>query len=661
MRRWITLFPALAVAVVAVWSALPVGAAQPGSGTLSWASPSLTWTNSSSMTGSTPTVRQITCPAELIACDDFKLTIDRGTDTTGIVDLKLVPSAGANMQFVYYEPGCTVDLTSTCYQSGGTEAHLLAPKNGTWTVRVACTLCVGASYSMTAKLAHFAGWRIPAAGSQTPAWAVKPMPGDPSTTSHGEPGISANAQGSMIVNTFGPTVWISTDNGATFSNPIVPDPTPCNRLSGDADAQVAFDNSFYVDNLCLAGGTNLSFTSQDAGKTWQGSLAGLPAVAGADSDRQWYAVDPKNAGVVYFTYHDIAGPNVWVLKSTDHGHTFLQLSPITLTASNFVDTSLGNTVARPLVDPTDAKTITVMYTSNGAMRTATAPLTHTDFDLTQIYMAQSHDGGQTWTNTKLFDAGQTDGLDNTVAHDYPQSTIDNAGNIYVTFAERLGNHTQTHIQLGVIPHGTTTMRGPWQIDQGGLGANVFASAVAGDPGMVDISWYGSPSQDNNDHGAQWSEMFAQSTDALSSTPHFTQSRISGNEPVHAADICLAGFQCLFTGGNRNLADFQSIAVDPRGYAVTVWTDDHTGASLTMFGHQTGGVSILPSALPPASSNTLQGTVGPSGAGSSIATTAALPNTGGASSPGAGMGLLATGVVLLAARARRPRRSASAER
>src|SRR5258708_19566367 len=123
-------------------------------------------------------------------------------------------------------------------------------------------------------------------------------------------------------------------------------------------------------------------------------------------------------------------------------------------------------------------------------------------------MAPSHDGGQARTNTKPFDAGQTDGLDNTVAHDYPQSTIDNAGNIYVTFSERLGNHTPTHIELGVVPHGRTAMRGPWQVDQGGLGANVFASAVAGDPAIVHITWYGPPPHANTHPPPHGSAIFA---------------------------------------------------------------------------------------------------------------------------------------------------------
>src|SRR5205823_11173384 len=127
-----------------------------------------------------------------------------------------------------------------------------------------------------------------------------------------------------------------------------------------------------------------------------------------------------------------------------------------------------------------------------------------------------------------YDAGQTAGKDNTLAHEFSSAAVDSAGNAYIVVSERLGNATQTHIELFTVPKGSTAKATPVQVDQAGLGANVFPWIAAGDPGRIDITWYGSPSQDNNDVNAQWSEMFSQSTDALSATPHFTQSRVSGS-------------------------------------------------------------------------------------------------------------------------------------
>jgi hypothetical protein len=92
-------------------------------------------------------------------------------------------------------------------------------------------------------------------------------------------------------------------------------------------------------------------------------------------------------------------------------------------------------------------------------------------------------------------------------------------------------------------------------------------------------------------------MFAQTTNGLATTPLFTQSRVTGGKPMHTADICLAGTLCLLTGGNRNLADFQTVAVDKCGAAQMVFTDDSAGGGTTQFSKQTAGRGVYNS--PPA--------------------------------------------------------------
>ena len=616
----------------------------PSSGTLSFAHPALTWTNSVPMFGTAPALRRLTCNL-VINCDDFSLTLDRGTNTQSVADFKLTVSPGSSMQIVYYPPGCDVTPTNTCYQAGGSDVRLIGPVNGHYTIRVTCTTCINASYTIAATLTQSSAAHLAAAGAASLTWSGASLPAT-GNTAFGEPSISINTLGHVIVNTFGPTVWISHDNGKTFTGPTVVDPT-CNAVSGDADALVAFDDTYYVDNLCTAGPTNLSFSSSDGGKTWNSSKANLPTPAGTDSDRPWYGTDPKNPGVVYLSYHDFEGPNIWVLKSTDRGNTFPQAIPITLVppASNYLDTGLANTTSRPIVDPVDPNTVTVLYAGNTAVVSATASPLNQDFDLNQFYMAQSHDGGITWTSTKLLDAGQTGGQDNTVAHEFPQATIDSAGNIYLVYSYRLGGHTQTHIEMGLIKHGTTTLEGPWQVDQGGLGANVFPWAAAGDPGMVDITWYGSTANDNNDTSAQWSEMFAQTLDALAASPHFAQSRVSGNQPIHSADICLAGTLCLATGGNRNLADFQGVDVDRCGYAEAVWTDDHTGAGLTMLARQSSGRNIRPSVCPQSGPSVAQ-----KGSEKTTSRVLASHQKRGKTLPGTGVGYGLFGLVLIGASA-----------
>jgi hypothetical protein len=616
--------PLIAVAMLAVLSTGSAQAATPSSGTISFKTPSLSWTSTTALNGTAATRRQITCNANPDACDNFTLTIDttkHGTiDPNALVDIKANATGGAGeFSLVLYSPGCGTALTlaSPCYSVFGHEAKLLNPQNGVWTVQLACTACVSLTYAASATVGDFAP-SLPAAGKNF-GFVSTQMPNfaDGSLPDFGEPGISINKNGRVIVNTFGPIVWTSTNSGQTFSSALnlLNQDLLCPGGSGDADAVVANDNTFYAANLCFptATGTSIdSFTNKQDGA--QGGWL-PPTVAGANADRHWYGVDPATPGVVYMSFHDFEGPNINVLKSTDFGQTWVcpttglvaTTCPITATIngnnpnSGFVDTAEGNVTARPLVDPTNPSRVYVPYADNSAVASATAPPTNNDFDLTRIRVAVSNDGGKTWsadttpTGAPALDANKAfpfDGVhDNVVAHIFPVGAIDTAGNLYILFSLRLGTGTQTHLYLIHSTDHGVTWSGPVQVDQGGISSNIFPWIVAGDAGRVGIVWYGSLAQDFNDTNAAWSEMFAQSLDALSAAPSFAQSNVSGTNPIHVGDVCQAGLNCTVTGGNRNLSDFQMIAVDPCGMAHPVWTDDHTGQGFTITARQTKGFSL----------------------------------------------------------------------
>ncbi len=431
-----------------------------------------------------------------------------------------------------------------------------------------------------------------------------------------------NGTGHVIVNTFGPTVWISTDTGATFSTAdnLGPQDTLCalgNGASGDADAVVAFDGTFYADNLCVpgvGGASNDSFTNQldGAPDAWN-----TPANAGGNVDRPWYAAGLGTPGVVYMSFHDLQGPNINVLKSVDFGHTFVcpttglisTTCPVTQTLrgnnpnSGYLNTAVGNVTGRPVIDPRYPTRIYLPYADNNAVASTTAPPTNSDFDLTRLRIAVSTNGGVTWsadvdpTGAPVLDANAAfpfDGTnDNVVAHNFPWLAVDRNGNLYLLFSLRLGGATQAHLYLMTSSNLGQNWSTPRQVDQGGTDSNVMAWIAAGVPGSIAISWYGSVANDFNDRNAAWAEMFAQSVNALSATPTFTQSRVSGSNPLHVGDICAAGTFCLVTGGNRNLADFQMIDIDQCGRAHPVYTDDHTGQGVTIAARQTAGQRVLP--------------------------------------------------------------------
>ena len=615
--------------------ARPAAAATPASGTLSFAHPSLTWTGSG-LSGSAPKQRQVTCTNEATACDSFTLHIDTRQngveDPFAVVSMALTPDSMSSQSILLYDPTCKP--SDSCYSDMGTSAVMGSPKNGDWTVRVACTACANGSYSLKATLQHVIP-DLPSRGDASQQYVLTHLPDPPVdpnqlTTQYGEPAIWMNKHGYGIVNTFGPTVWITKDAGRSWSKSydILDNDSFCpSGYAGDADAVVGIDDTFYADNLCVGtvGGINNEvFVNSDKGDpggdkgpNWKG-----PYLAGGDSDRQWLAPDPTDPNVIYFSYHDLnAVQNIEVYKSTDKGQTWFcpqtnlpaETGPCPVTvmagggpAQTYPDSFAGNVTTRGMVDPKDHNSIYMAYADSPAAKSLSAPPTRLDTELSRFRMAVSHDGGHSWmANTdstgngtvldandgRYFPVSTAGGDDNVLAHIFIASAMDTQGGLYALFSLRLGGHTETHIYLMTSTDHGLTWSAPHQVDSGDINSAVFPAIAVGDPGRVAMAWYGSKTHDFNDTHALWSMMTASTTDGLSAHPTFHQSRMSGPFPVHGADVCQAGTLCAVTGGNRDLADYQTGAVDPCGWATFVYTDDYSGSGSTIVARQVGGTNL----------------------------------------------------------------------
>jgi hypothetical protein len=607
----------LALVLVVQLPFKPATAASPPDGTLSFAHPLVEWHNDEPLTGALPRGARAQCALHLPSCDSFPLTIDtsvRGArQRHALVEIALSPSDGADMSLALVPPGCPTGIdprNRLCTNSPGTQARLLDPENGVWTVIVFCGSCVDASYEARATVTDAPAFALPPAGADL-GWERTTMPkltdGEPADLV-GEPGIWINARGQVIINTFGPIVWTSQDNGRTFSPGVdlFEADTLCPRSKFgvyviDADAVVANDGTFYADNLC-APVSNETFSNRAGGvaTAWAG-----PAPAGLNVDRQWLVPDPGTPGSVYLAFGNFSTQMTHLLKSTDYGATWrcpatgLVSPECPIAPAAAAPQVLDNRLAgRPVIDPTDPNRIYLVYDHAPFEPTLD---TASDFDTTRIRVAVSTDGGRTWAldadpgGAPVLDANVTfpyNGTDdNRVGHILPAAAIDTAGNLYVVFSLRLGGQTETHLYLLSSANHGRTWGAPTRVDQDGLRSNVLPWIVAGDPGRIAMSWYGSLSNSFDDTGAAWSEMFSASVDALSAAPTFTQSNVSGSAvPNHLADICQAGSNC---SGNQNLADFQMIAVDPCGFTHPVWTSDVGGEAYgsTVTARQTKGMRL----------------------------------------------------------------------
>src|SRR5258708_5924034 len=121
----------LAVVLLAGGIGGPTGASKPTSGAISYAHPVLSWESSMSLQGGSPLVATLcTMPN---SCDDFTLTVNRGTVANSLLTLDLT-SGGTLTAYdvLIYAPGCKTDATPSCYGDNQTDhIELAEPKNGT--------------------------------------------------------------------------------------------------------------------------------------------------------------------------------------------------------------------------------------------------------------------------------------------------------------------------------------------------------------------------------------------------------------------------------------------------------------------------------------------------------------------------------------------------
>jgi hypothetical protein len=282
------------------------------------------------------------------------------------------------------------------------------------------------------------------------------------------------------------------------------------------------------------------------------------------------------------SYHDLAGPNIWVARSDDGGTTFPQRVPVTaFTPQAFLDSEGGNTTARPIVDPRRESTLYVTYAYSDPVSSNTSSPRDPDFLLRKIGVAVSHDDGLTWTNYLAYDGTAKKAR---VGHPFTTAAVDPAGNLYIAFSERLEPSKRTSVYMIRSTDGAKTWSKPFLVNDKANGSNVMPSIVAPRPGVVDFAYYATKEPDFDSRLGEWAVEFSQTTNALSARPSFVHSRVG--VVAHYRDICLAGTLCLVTNGNRNLSDFLGLTVDAKGLAQIVWTDDANGGSQTMYAEQT---------------------------------------------------------------------------
>ena len=180
--------------------------------------------------------------------------------------------------------------------------------------------------------------------------------------------------------------------------------------------------------------------------------------------------------------------------------------------------------------------------------------------------------------------------------------LDTAGNLYVVWNERHGgNRTDTMLSYS-SDHGTR-WAAPIVVNSASVPTTVFPWVAAGDPGRVDVVYYGStspaPSPQETPADATWDVYMAQSLNVLStstkkggrrpSAPTFLEVKATPS-PMHVGGICTSGTDC--GSSDRDLLDYFMVDVDSRGYAAIAYAEDGdtTTAQIRFLG-QIGGPGL----------------------------------------------------------------------
>jgi hypothetical protein len=379
-----------------------------------------------------------------------------------------------------------------------------------------------------------------------------------------------------------------------------------------------------IEELPLTLQTHLAF-SDDRGASW--TVNELAAFNPSFIDRPWLAVYPSkvsaNQDQVYIVYHDFSASQINVAASNDGGQTFGPSVDVLAQNGMAEAQSFCNTVPSGIeVDPETGEVYVEWITADPVANTTQGCNISQIQSFHQVWVAHAMPAMGTnlatvttfWDAHMVFDGNMgrtwqtnTDRIFATLAVD-DSGVLGRAGNVYSVFADNLVSAGVNDIWFSHTSDKGMTWAPPVRVNSD-LGTHFFPWVAAGSTARVDFIWLATPDLNPSDGAlSPWSVTFAQTTNGTSLTPKFNQTSASSNV-MHVGGICTTGIFCSVTGGNRDLADSISIAVDRGGSAALVWTDQ--GSVLHGPTHITYGcVTALQSAIAGASQG--QSCKGPSG-------------------------------------------------
>ena len=580
----------------------PAGATFSGSGTISTASPSVTYTGGTYSTSNpTPPVGGVggvvtlnpVCNDDI--CDRYVVTVANIPDnytTTHPLDRLLFKAewSDANADFdlwVYDSTGSSI-LTESAGGSNPEVASLvIKPGTTKYMMRVVpyTVLPTGNNFMGAAAIGSLPappdiyGVADHVAGTDVFSCNLHLSGFDENGASHAsdkEPAVRFDGDGIAYVtsNGDGSGLWKVIDPcGAAFDFLGLAD---LNNGGGDTDVEVGTvknANGYYnVYSSSLHSTDALvninSSVSYDGGQTFLTTPVSNPTPV---NDRNWNATYGKD--IYYLSYRTLnTGNQQFVVRAQAvEGQPMVMSPPVPVYTDPFVIAEAGYQVGNMVADQRPVPLGTPPNTAgpNGQGNVYHGFITAGGL---HVYVAVSRDFGTTWTDIKVFDAPDGFNYD----HIFTWVAVDPAGNVYTCFSDdrNIYYSVSSDIRTSNTPHWSTPVR----VDDGpSTKSSALPSMAAGSAGRLVFTWYGSPATSSQDSNAQWYVFFARCDNALDAlapggVPVMEQVMVS-DHIVHEGALCQSGtLGC--SGNTRALLDDFEIDVNPvDGSAFITFTDD----------------------------------------------------------------------------------------
>lgn len=477
--------------------------------------------------------------------------------------------------------------------------------------------------------------------SATPSFRTTELAGSSGSS---EPRVTVAPNGDRFLTTNaknGDETIYRSPNGLTWTKVT----TPGNQTAPTTDVDVVAmpTGRILTSELDFAGINFITHYSDDQGKTWTESQG----TTYADTDRQWFAVGPKDATTgkprVYLLFHNLLSGilqhNMFVSTSVDGGATFGVPVPVaTPPQQDYLDLQCADSggPSNIFVNQKTGQVYVVFGTRSSPAGGCTAqPVEINVVAANRVWVvtAAAKDTATpgAWSPSLAVDdtaAGKITGMQ------LAYGANDDAGNVYVAYPESVHDYPDYNGGAIKVVHSTgdvKTWSKPIVIEPAGGVGNILPHIVAGDAGKIGLAYF---------HGAAgnvWYSETAQVLDALSATPHVTHTRLSNVvvEKGTASELmgaCMQGTTATLNGfACSRSTDVNGIAVDNCGGLVVTYPAQASGSpDVTYASQQVGGTRLR------------SGVCGQSVAAPKVVQPAAQPPASGPSSGSGGSSLPTTG-------------------